>query len=92
MLVPGKNRASIETERMAVMTRALALLLLSCVAMAADPARAQGDFPSRPIKMIVPFPPGGGIDMTARIVAQKLSDVLRQQIVIQPQFESNLIG
>ena len=69
------------------MTRALALLLLSCVAFAvpADPARAQGDFPSRPIKMIVPFPPGGGIDMTARIAAQKLGDVLGQQIVIQNQ-------
>jgi tripartite-type tricarboxylate transporter receptor subunit TctC len=46
-------------------------------------ARAQSDFPSRPIKMIVPFPPGGGIDVTARIAAQAMSDVLGQQIVVQ---------
>jgi tripartite-type tricarboxylate transporter receptor subunit TctC len=46
-------------------------------------ARAQSDFPSRPIKMVVPFPPGGGIDVTARIAAQAMSDVLGQQIVVQ---------
>jgi tripartite-type tricarboxylate transporter receptor subunit TctC len=60
----------------------LAWLWLACgVATAA----AQADFPSRPIRMIVPFPPGGGIDTTARITAQKLSDVLGQQIVIENQ-------
>jgi tripartite-type tricarboxylate transporter receptor subunit TctC len=46
---------------------------------------AQSDFPSRPIKMIVPFPPGGGIDVTARIAAQALTEVLGQQIVVQNQ-------
>ena len=55
------------------------LLALSTV------VRAQSDFPSRPIKMIVPFPPGGGIDVTARIAAQALTDVLGQQIVVQNQ-------
>jgi tripartite-type tricarboxylate transporter receptor subunit TctC len=49
----------------------------------ATAARAQSDFPSRPIKMVVPFPPGGGIDVTARIAAQAMSDVLGQQIVVQ---------
>ncbi len=48
-------------------------------------AQAQTGFPSRPIKMIVPFPPGGGIDVTARIAAQGLTDVLGQQIVVQNQ-------
>jgi tripartite-type tricarboxylate transporter receptor subunit TctC len=46
---------------------------------------AQTDFPSRPIKLVVPFPPGGGIDVTARIAAQALTDVLGQQIVVQNQ-------
>jgi tripartite-type tricarboxylate transporter receptor subunit TctC len=45
-------------------------------------AHAQADFPSRPIKMYVPFPPGGGIDVTARIAAEKLSEILGQQIAI----------
>jgi len=68
------------------MTRAFALLLsLVALAMPAGPTRAQSDFPSRPIKMIVPFPPGGGIDVTARIAAQKLGDILGQQIIIQNQ-------
>ena len=35
--------------------------------------------------MVVPFPPGGGIDVTARIAAQALGDVLGQQIVVQNQ-------
>ena len=70
--------------------RALALLLLAVAAMAAvdmtaPPAHAQSDFPSRPIKMIVPLPAGGGIDITARITADKLSEVLGQQVVIQNQ-------
>src|SRR5580700_5671157 len=49
----------------------------------ATSAQAQADFPSRPIKMVVPFPPGGGIDVTARIAAQALTDVLGQQIAVQ---------
>jgi tripartite-type tricarboxylate transporter receptor subunit TctC len=48
----------------------------------AFPARAQSNFPSRPIKMYVPFPPGGGIDVTARIFADKASEILGQQIAI----------
>jgi tripartite-type tricarboxylate transporter receptor subunit TctC len=65
---------------------AASLLLLGLSAVTpADVARAQADFPSRPIKMIVPFPAGGGIDVTARIAAQKMSEVLGQQVIIQNQ-------
>jgi tripartite-type tricarboxylate transporter receptor subunit TctC len=49
------------------------------------PAGAQTDYPSRPIKMIVPFSPGGGIDMTARVTAQKLGEVIGQQVIVQNQ-------
>ncbi len=42
---------------------------------------AQG-FPSRSIRLIAPFPPGGGIDATARIVARALTDHLGQQVVV----------
>src|SRR5580704_8961258 len=48
-------------------------------------AFAQADFPSRPIKMMVPFPAGGGIDVTARIAAQAMTDVLGQQVIVQNQ-------
>jgi tripartite-type tricarboxylate transporter receptor subunit TctC len=52
------------------------------LALCVTAAGAQADFPSRSIKMYVPFPPGGGIDVTARIAAEKLSEILGQQIAI----------
>src|SRR5437660_10567182 len=45
-------------------------------------ARAQA-YPSRPITMIVPFAPGGGTDVAARIVGEHMSRTLGQQIVVQ---------
>lgn len=44
--------------------------------------RAQGTFPSRRITLIVPFPPGGPTDVTARILAEKLSVALNQAVVV----------
>ncbi|OHE23010.1 MAG: hypothetical protein A2X92_09760 [Syntrophus sp. GWC2_56_31] len=46
-----------------------------------QPARA-AEYPTRPIRMIVPFPPGGGNDILARAVGQRLSPVIGQQIII----------
>lgn len=64
-----------------------ALALAGALAMlaGATTAQAQADFPSRPIRMMIPFPPGGGIDVTGRIAAQALTDVLGQQVVVQNQ-------
>src|SRR5580693_3277545 len=47
------------------------------------PVRAQQKYPDRPIKMIVPFPPGGPIDTMARMTAQELSTRLGQQVVVE---------
>jgi tripartite-type tricarboxylate transporter receptor subunit TctC len=46
------------------------------------PARAE-DYPTRPITMIVPYPAGGGVDAMGRLVGQKLSVALGQQVVIE---------
>ena len=46
------------------------------------PAGAAEAYPARPIRFIVPFPPGGGNDIVGRIVAAKLAEVLGQQVVI----------
>jgi tripartite-type tricarboxylate transporter receptor subunit TctC len=40
------------------------------------------EFPSKPIRLIVPFPPGGPNDLIARVVGQKLQEILKQQVVI----------
>ena len=56
-------------------------LMFATVALAAMPALAQ-DWPAKSVKVIVPFPPGGGTDTVARPLAAKLSQVLGQQFVI----------
>ena len=50
---------------------------------AATPGWAQGDYPSRPITLVVPYAAGGGNDIMARVAAEKMSPVLGQQIVIE---------
>lgn len=61
---------------------ALALGLALAAGTAAFPAVAQQAYPSKPIRLIVPFPPGGGTDMIARTVSQKLADTLKWTIVV----------
>ena len=58
----------------------LAALLLGCLPLM---AAAQGAYPHKPIRMIVPYPPGGPTDVLGRIVAQKLSESLGQQVVVE---------
>src|SRR5882757_140832 len=54
-------------------------------------ARAQ-TYPSRPVRIIAGFPPGGGVDITARLIGQSLSERLGQQFVIdnRPGAGSNI--
>ena len=47
------------------------------------PAARSDDYPSHPITLIVPYPPGGGVDTIARVMSAKLSVALGQQIVIE---------
>jgi len=57
-------------------------ILLGLVSAVPTLAGAQGWTPTRPIKLICPFPAGGGTDQIARIVAQQLTTRLGQQVVV----------
>ena len=57
-------------------------LLLAVAAMPAAPAIAADAWPSRPIRLVVPFAPGGGSDVTGRIIGQKLSELMAQSVVV----------
>jgi tripartite-type tricarboxylate transporter receptor subunit TctC len=56
---------------------------LAAIAILATPAAAQSDYPNRPIQLIVPYGPGGVADVGMRIMAEKLSVRLKQNVVIE---------
>jgi len=60
-----------------------ALAALACVAAGGDDAQAAGDYPRQPIRILVPYGPGGAGDMTIRLLANKLSQNLKQPFVIE---------
>ncbi len=59
--------------------------ILASAAALALPARAQSRYPDKPIRLIVPFGPGGLADVTARVVGERLGAALGQQVVIVNQ-------
>jgi tripartite-type tricarboxylate transporter receptor subunit TctC len=58
------------------------LLLAACLAFTACATVAAAEYPSRPLRLLVPFPPGGGVDLIARVIGNRLTDTLGQQVVI----------
>ena len=66
----------------------IAILFAGLFAAAATPAAAQ-NYPSRPITLVLPFPPGSGIDVTARLVADNLSGRLGQPVVVENKAGAN---
>ena len=68
--------------------RSLICLLAACALVA--PALAQ-DYPNKPIRMLVPFTPGGGTDILARIVAGKMSESMGQQVIVENKPGANTL-
>src|ERR1700687_6076980 len=57
-------------------------LTLACPVILGSNAQAAGDYPNRPVRIFVPYGPGGAGDLTIRLLADKLSQSLKQQFVI----------
>lgn len=74
-------------------SRRVAMAVLASVVCSAvlgtTPAHAQPAFPSKPITMIVPFPPGGPTDLVARVIAQKMSESMGQPVIIDNRGGAN---
>jgi tripartite-type tricarboxylate transporter receptor subunit TctC len=65
-------------------TATMIMAALVCGVICASHASASAqDYPLRPITLVVPYPPGGGVDAMGRIVGQKLSAALNQQVIIE---------
>jgi tripartite-type tricarboxylate transporter receptor subunit TctC len=61
----------------------IACALFSALAYANTAAVAQEDYPSKPINMVVPFPPGGVADTVGRPIAEAMSRILKQQVIVE---------
>jgi len=64
------------------MKKAVLTALIASFALASFAAPAQQEYPARPIRLIVPYPPGGNVDITARIIGPTLGERLGQTIVV----------
>lgn len=69
-------------------TRGCALLLAAIALSATWPLQA-AEFPDKPIRMVLPFPPGGGADSTARLIGDRLSTRLGQPVIIDNRAGAN---
>ncbi len=58
-------------------------LCIAAVGLALSPVWAQSDYPNRPIKLVVPFPPGGTSDVMGRLMADELGKILKQAVVVE---------
>ncbi len=64
------------------MHRLIVVLIVGALALSAQPAQSQS-YPSGPIRIIVPYAPGGNVDVTARLIAPALSEILGQPVVVE---------
>jgi tripartite-type tricarboxylate transporter receptor subunit TctC len=67
------------------------LLALSALTLLALPAASQQPYPTRPVRTIVPYPPGGSVDPLARLVAERMSEGLNQRFIVDNRAGGNTI-
>ncbi len=69
--------------RLAGYARVLGFLAVTFTVLAHPAARAADDFPSKPLRLVVPFSPGGSTDVIARMVAKEMSGQLGQPVIVE---------
>lgn len=70
-------------DRIGSIRKIATIATLAIAAVASAPTALAQAYPTRPVKLIVPFPPGGPLDATGRLVAQKLTDVWGQSVIVE---------
>jgi tripartite-type tricarboxylate transporter receptor subunit TctC len=67
------------------------VILLAAACLSGGAVMAQSAYPNKPVRLIVPFPPGGAVDVIGRIVSSRLSERLGQQVVVDNRGGANAI-
>src|SRR5690606_3520353 len=78
---PGRESRQLEKEEIQMKIAGWLSAALAATMLAAPGVEAQG-YPSRPVRMIVPFAPGGASDTVGRIIQPAMADLLGQQVVV----------
>jgi len=66
-------------------------LAVAAAIVGATDARAQSDWPTRTVRFVIPFPPGGGGDVVARATAEKLTEMVQQAVVVENKTGGNAV-
>ena len=82
----GRRKAKVtapSASRVSFRLSPFAFLLGCALALGAAPAAAQQPWPAKPIRFVAPFAPGGGTDFIGRVAAQKLTEAVKQQVIVE---------
>src|SRR3982750_181829 len=63
--------------------RIVRICFVACALLAPLPAAGADAYPAKPVRVVVPFGPGGVADVTIRVIAQKLSERMGQQFIVE---------